>query len=391
MKIVDVYEKTLNVGSPMRNAFIDFNDMTLSIAIVVTDTVVDGERLVGYGFSSPGRYGQAGIIRERLIPRLLAVPAKQLLDDEGVIDPTVALEHVLAGEKPGGHGDVAVAASVLDIALWDLASKARRLPLHEHLAAKYNPDGPDERVWTYAAGGYYRAGAGVEDLVEEMQQYLEQGYEAVKLKIGGIAIDEDICRYHQVCDAVGGAQSVAVDANARLNITEALEYANALGERPPRWYEEPGDPLDYSLMHDVADIYDAPLATGENLFSAPDAKNLLLYAGLRADRDVLQFDPGLSYGVSGYLRIVDVVEAHGWSRRNLIPHGGHQLNLCVASGLGLGGTEVYPGVFAPIGGLADNVKISPEGATPSSSVGIGIEHKADLLAAFEALSSKPGE
>src|ERR1051326_5782083 len=55
------------------------------------------------------------------------------------------------------------------------------------------------------------------------------------------------------------------------------------------------------------------IATGENLFSLPDARNLIRHGDLRPDRDVLQFDPALSYGLVEYLRVLEMLRAHGWA------------------------------------------------------------------------------
>jgi len=109
-----------------------------------------------------------------------------------------------------------------------------------------------------------------------------------------------------------------------------------------RWYEEPGDPFDYQLHADLATRYQGPIATGENLFSMQDTRNLLRHAGLRKDRDILQMDPVLSYGLVEYLRMLEALGATGWSRDRCIPHGGHQFALGIAAGLGLGGNESYP-------------------------------------------------
>ena len=79
------------------------------------------------------------------------------------------------------------------------------------------------------------------------------------------------------------------------------------------------------------------LATGENLFSTHDARNLIRYGGMRPDRDWLQFDSALSYGLTRVPALVAAVEANGWSRRRLIPHGGHQMSLNIAAGLRPGG------------------------------------------------------
>ena len=110
-------------------------------------------------------------------------------------------------------------------------------------------------------------------------------------------------------------------------------------------------------MPSCADAYQGSVATGENLFSVQDARNLIRYGGMRPDRDWIQLDPALSYGLTHYLDVIAAVEAHGWSRRRLIPHGGHQLALNIAAGLQTGGSESYPGVFQPYGGFADDIPI----------------------------------
>ncbi len=82
-----------------------------------------------------------------------------------------------------------------------------------------------------------------------------------------------------------------------------------LRDYPLFWYEEAGDPLDYALQAALAEFYPGPMATGENLFSHQDARNLLRYGGMRPDRDWLQFDCALSYGLCEYQRTLAVLQA----------------------------------------------------------------------------------
>jgi L-alanine-DL-glutamate epimerase-like enolase superfamily enzyme len=93
------------------------------------------------------------------------------------------------------------------------------------------------------------------------------------------------------------------------------------------------------------------MATGENLFLMQDARNLIRYGGMRPDRDWLQFDCALSYGLVEYLRTLAMLRENGWSASRCIPHGGHQMSLNIAAGLGLGGNESYPDLFQPFGGF----------------------------------------
>jgi L-alanine-DL-glutamate epimerase-like enolase superfamily enzyme len=127
------------------------------------------------------------------------------------------------------------------------------------------------------------------------------------------------------------------------------------------------------------------IATGENLFSMQDARNLVRHGGLRPDRDVLQLDPALSYGLVEYLRTLEMLKGQGWSPRRCVPHGGHQFALNIAVGLQLGGNESYPQVFAPFGGFADNCPVVDGRVRLPHIPGIGFEAKNDLWAVMKTL------
>ncbi len=350
MKIVAIREKTFPIASPIRNAVIDFSKMTLSAVAVVTDAVRDGRPVVGYGFNSNGRYGQGALLRERFIPRVLEADPRTLVDETAEnLDPRRIWDCAMRNEKPGGHGERSVAVGTLDMAVWDAVAKIASKPLYRLLAERYGDGRVDETVFVYAAGGYYYPGKDHAQLQDEMKRYLDRGYTVVKLKIGGASLDEDFRRIDAVLEVVGEGSALAVDANGRFDLPTALSYARALSRYGLFWYEEAGDPLDYDLQAQLAREYPGPLATGEDLFSAQDARNLLRYGGMRPDRDWLQFDCALSYGLVEYLRTLDAVRGHGWSPRRCIPHGGHQMSLNIAAGLGLGGNESYPDLFQPLG------------------------------------------
>ncbi|HLS74851.1 MAG TPA: mandelate racemase/muconate lactonizing enzyme family protein [Actinomycetaceae bacterium] len=387
MRIVDVREQTFPISSPIRNAYIDFRSMTLSLVAVVTDVVRDGRPVVGYGFNSNGRYGQGALLRERIIPRLLAADPTTLLDDAGTnLDPHRIWDTVMRGEKPGGHGERSVAVGALDMAVWDAVAKIAERPLFELLAERSGRE-PDPRVFVYAAGGYYYPDKDLAALQDEMRSYLDRGYTVVKMKIGGADLATDRHRIEAVLDVLGPGQQLAVDANGRFDLETALAYATALSDYELFWYEEPGDPLDYALNAAVVAAYPGAVATGENLFSAPDARNLIRYGGMRPERDWLQFDCALSYGLVEYLRILEMLDEHGWSPTRCIPHGGHQMSLNIAAGLGLGGNEAYPDLFQPFGGFPDSVEVVDGHVTMPRLPGIGFEGKSDLYRVMRELAS----
>lgn len=387
MKLVKIEERRASIASEIRNAYIDFSAMDVSVVKITTDVVIDGEPVVGYGFNSNGRYAQSGILHDRIIPRIESAPAESLLDDTRAnIDPSRVWNAMMKNEKPGGHGERSVAVGVIDMALWDIVAKVERRPLCAVLAQRYRRAAPDPRVFVYAAGGYYYPGKGIDELRREIAGYLERGYSTVKIKIGGRPIAEDIERIEAVGDLLDGDFGrLAVDANGRFDLTTAVQYAEAIEPYGLFWYEEAGDPLDYELQSDLAGHYRPALATGENLFSMQDARNLLRYAGMRPDRDYLQMDPALSYGLVEYLRTLDVLAEHGWSPRRCIPHGGHQFALHIAAGIGLGGNESYPGIFAPFGGFADDTPVEDGYVALPDVPGIGFETKGALMDLFRRL------
>ena len=392
MRVTGIADIVVPISSSIRNAYIDFSQMTASVVAIFTDVMRDGMPVVGFGFNSNGRYAPQGLLRERFIPRLKAAKPEEIVDAHGIVDPVKAWDVMMRNEKPGGHGERSVAVGVLDMALWDAVAKAEGVPLWRLLADRYNNGQADKTAWVYAAGGYYYPDKDIQGLQDEMKHYLDLGYSTVKMKIGGVPLKDDLKRIEAALKVVGGkGENLCVDVNGRYGLDEALACGDAIAPYKLRWYEEPLDPLDYLLHAALATRYAPPLATGENLFSMQDARNLIRHGGLRADRDVLQFDPALSYGLVEYLRTLDMLRAHGWSPRRCVPHGGHQFALNIAVGLGLGGNESYPQVFAPFGGFADTCAVKDSRVAMPDIPGIGFEAKNALYAVMKPLiAAGPG-
>lgn len=387
MRILEIREMTAPLSSTLRNAFIDFSQMTTSVVAVLTDVVRDGRRVIGYGFNSNGRYAVGELLRNRFIARIMKADPASLLNDAGEnLDPERIWRTMMTGEKPGGHGERSVAVGAIDMAVWDAVAKIEGKPLFRLLADRYRAGRVEEQVFVYAAGGYYQPGKDNTALQDEMRHYLDLGYSVVKMKIGGAPLEEDLRRIEAALAVVGVGNRLAVDANGRFDLATALAYAKALAPYGLRWYEEAGDPLDYALQAELGKVYDPPLATGENLFSMQDARNLIRYGGMRPDRDILQFDPALSYGLVEYLRTLAMLEEHGWSRRQCIPHGGHMFAVHIAAGLGTGGNESYPGVFQPYGGFADGMEVEGGHVRLPETPGIGYEQKSDLYRLLRTLA-----
>ncbi|WP_040489909.1 mandelate racemase/muconate lactonizing enzyme family protein [Fulvimarina pelagi] len=379
MRISEIREKTVSIASPIANAFIDFSKMTCSVVAVVTNQVRDGKPVIGFGFNSNGRYGQGALMRDRFIPRLMEADPASLIDEANDnLDPFAIWRTMMTNEKPGGHGERSVAVGTIDMAVWDAVAKIEEKPLYRLLADRYRDGVADDSVWVYAAGGYYHPGKEIEGLKDEMKSYRDRGYRVCKMKIGLAPLADDISRVEAALEIVGEGQNLCVDANGRFDLDTAIAYAKALEPYDLYWYEEAGDPLDYALQAELSKHYSGRMATGENLFSMQDARNLVRYGGMNRAQDILQFDCALSYGLVEYMRTLDMMAENGWSSRRVVPHGGHQMSLNIAAGLHLGGNESYPDVFQPFGGFADEVEVIDSQVGLPDAPGVGFERKAAL-------------
>jgi D(-)-tartrate dehydratase len=379
MRIVDIRESAIPLKSGLKNSSFDFSEMTTSIVAVITDVMRDGRPVTGFAFNSTGRYACGAQMRERFIPRIRRADPAALLDDSGEnFDAARVLAVMNAGEKIGGDAERSVAVGAIEVAVWDAVGKIADQPLYRVLADRYSGGAMPEKVFCYVGGGWYWPGQTIVDLQDEMRRHLAAGYTMVKMKVGGLSLAEDCRRVEAVLKVLGSEHRLAVDANGKFARDTALAYAKALRPFGLRWFEEPCHPLDYALYAEIAAAYDAPLATGENLYSTPDVQNLVRFGGLRAGCDIIQVDPPQAYGIVQYDRTIAMLEANGWSRKQLFPHGGNQMSLAIVAGFGLGGAESYPGVFGAFGGFGDDARLEGGFITLSDRPGIGFEGQSAL-------------
>ncbi|WP_062310878.1 enolase C-terminal domain-like protein [Polynucleobacter sinensis] len=388
MKILKVVETPVKLEGNISNALVNFSSHTVSALAIITDQVRHGKPVIGLAFNSIGRFDQSGIIRSRMIPRLMQATPDSLLDSTGQrFSPENVLSCILKNEKPGGHGDRAQAASAIELAIWEINARLDDEPVSQTIAKYFDRGAREESVAVYAAGGYYYDGENDSALRNEIARYQDAGFTKFKMKIGGADLKRDMQRIEAAIEVAGSGQNLAVDANGRFSLNDALAYASAMQKYKLWWFEEAGDPLDFELNAALSKGYSGALATGENLFSHQDVKNLVLFGGARPDRDIFQMDPGLSYGVSEYVKMIDELETRGFDRRFAYPHGGQLMGLHVVSGLGLGGCETYPNIFQPMGGFGDDMEINEGRVSMPSNPGFGFESKSNLIHEFVKLLS----
>jgi len=318
---------------------------------------------------------------------------------------------LMRGEKQGGHGERPGAVGLLDAALWDLRAKQQGLPLWQCLrqstglsasASSFAASAPvtataplsatathaatsaPPRIATYASCGHFTDNPDPQALRDEVAQCLAWGYTTVKIKLSGRDARLDAQRIASALSAGLAPAQLAVDLNGQWD-ARCSDVLAVLAAQPLAWVEEPTPPLDYAALAAFCQGHGGPVATGENLFSADDATNLLRYGGLRPKQDRLQMDISLSYGVGEYIRMTERAEALGWSRQAFWPHAGHLFAAHVVAGLGLGSHESAPDAARLYGGFWDGVPVVNGHIGLPTHPGVGFEHKANTMAVFDQL------
>lgn len=387
MRIVNVIEKTVPVHAPFRNSLVDLSAMTTTLVAVVTDRLRDGKPLIGYAFSSFGRYGCGGPLRERFIPRLLAAPPDTLLDAAtGILSPEKTLACLMHNEKKGGHAERSMALGTLELALWDVVGKILDQPLYRVLADRYNDGRASEKVPCYVGGGFYAGPADSDAMLQdEVRRYLDAGYVRVKIKAAGLPLAHDLRRIEAVIALLKSGSHLALDLSCAFGSEQALAFAKEVAPYQLWWIEEPCDPLDFETYGLLARSYPGLLAGGENLFCAKEVDNFLRYGGF-AGRIVVQPDPPLSYGVGEFARILEVTGNHGVPRSQVLPHGGNLMSLHVAAAFELGSAESYPDLFAEFGGFGSQVSVEDGMVNLPQAPGIGFETQPALFKLMSQLT-----
>ena len=386
MRIVDIRERGIAI-SRYADPAIPSGGLTTSLVAVVTDVVRAGKPVVGYGFSSIGRFAQGGLIRERFAPRLLKAGDDELSDAAGAnLDPFKAWYAMMTGEKSGGHGERCVAVGTLDMAIWDAAAKIAGLPLYRFLADRLGRKAATTtRVRVYAGGGYLYPKNDIARLSDEMRRFVNLGFTHAKIKIGSAGLDEDVRRIEAAAAQLLGYRHLAVDAMNTYDLDCGLAAATALAPLGLWWFEDVCDPLDFNAQTRVAACYDGPIAAGEALFSLAEAKLLDQHGGLRRAGDILLFDPVHCYGLPGYLKIIEHLVMKGWPTQAFWPHGGHLFCLHLVAALGLGGAEINPLAFRPFRGLPDGLEIADGFADLPQAPGIGFELHGEAWRKFQSV------
>ena len=225
MRIVDIRETAIPLKSTLANSSFNFSEMTTSVVAVITDVKRAGKPVCGFAFNSTGRYACGAQMRARFIPRILKAKPETLLDDAGLLAPDKCLAAMMQNEKSGGHSERSVGIGTIEVAIWDALAKIADRPLHVLLAERFNGGKRADKVFCYVGGGWYAPGKTTKDLQDEMRGHLDAGYTMVKMKVGGMALADDLARVEAVKSILPKGAQLAVDANSKFVRADALAYA----------------------------------------------------------------------------------------------------------------------------------------------------------------------
>ena len=291
-------------GKPIRNGMHTYTHSGLNLINIHSD-----EGLTGIGWAhKPQTLGMAKVA-EGLLEHF-----KPLLIGEDPFNYRRIWQRLWAPKLVGRRGLATRFISAVDIALWDLMGKATGQSVHKLLGAA------QDRVPAYIAGGYYEEGKGLAGLAAEMEANLDLGAKAVKMKIGGAAIAEDVERVRIARETVGPDVKLMVDANCAYSVREAIRIARKMEPYDIFWFEEPLPPDDYRGHTRLALATTIPIATGENEYTRYGFRDLIANdaaAIYNADAQILG-------GITEFMNVAALAAAHDL---HIAPHGDQEIHL----------------------------------------------------------------
>ncbi|SPE36598.1 Mandelate racemase/muconate lactonizing enzyme, N-terminal domain protein [Candidatus Sulfopaludibacter sp. SbA6] len=295
-------------GSPYYDAIHELGVENGSVVLRLrTDAGITGWAHSSFGMISGGPQVVQTILEQEVKPVLLgkdpAFPRRIRAD----------LWKALEYQGVGGVAQFAIAA--VDIALWDILGKHAGLPVYKMLGA-YR-----ERMPVYSmCGWYYDHDDDLSRFKRAVSSAVEQGYHAVKIKVGRASQEDDVRRIRAALDIVGKGRRLMVDANQVFNRNEALRRGRVYQEMGCFWYEEPLPPQEMEGYAELARALDMRIATGENL----NTKYAFLDLIARHGADVVQPDNRRAGGVTEWMEIAAIADGYGLE---LASHGGGSTNL----------------------------------------------------------------
>ena len=346
-------------GRPFADAIHDFGKESGGVVLRLrTDAGV-----TGWAYSSFGMIGGA----PRTLEALLQNEVKPvLLGKDPGFPKRLRSDLWKALEYAGVQGITQFAIAAVDIAVWDILGKAAGLPVYKMLGAY------TDRMPVYSmCGWYYENDGDLSQFKKSISSAIEEGYEAVKIKVGRGSLDDDVNRITAAQAIAGKNRRVMVDANQKFNLNEAIRRGRVYQQMGCFWFEEPLAPQDHAGYAELARELDIRIATGENEYTKYSYVDLISRHGV----DVVQPDNRRSGGVTEWMEIAAI--ADGFSLE-LASHGGGptDLNMLLAMP-----NAIYMEYGSLKGDSSNLEKLRPAGSAvlAPEMPGIGSELRPDYI------------
>ena len=353
-----------NRKKPIRNGRYTYPTEGLNVIKVETDEGVTGIGLCG------GVMGDNGQIVGSILSHL-----KQYVIGQDPFDNEKIWDEMWQPKLVGRRGITTRVLSGIDIALWDIKGKVANRPLYKLLG------GFSDKVPVYIAGGYYEEGKGLDELAQEMIESLSTGANAVKMKIGGVSIREDVERVKIVRQAIGDDIRLMVDANCAYRYYEAIEIARKMEPYDIFWFEEPINPDDYEGHKLISNATSIPIATGENEYTKYGFRDLIEKRSV----SILQPDGLIMGGVTEFMKVAAMAQAHDLP---IAPHGNQDVHVHLVSAIPNGLTvEYYRGSTNPMWGrmFKHTLEVKDGYLMPPDRPGVCIEINDEALDPYRIL------
>lgn len=273
--------------------------------------------------------------------------------------------------KPVAKGDYIEAMGSVDIAVWDIIGKALGMPVYKVLGAHA------DRLRVYAAGGYYRDDKTTADLVAEMEGYVEEGFRAVKMKVGGEPMRVDEERVRAVRHAIGPDVDLLLDANNRWAPYEAIRFGRMVEQYEPFWFEEPVVADDFQGCAEVKHALDIPIVAGENEYTRWGTRDLIEHRSC----DILNLDTVKAGGITEHRKISALASAY---HIPVSPHGSpHMASHLLASTPNALIMETYPGVQSRYNPALPLYPVEDGYITMPQKPGLGIDPDPEMVKKYK--------
>ena len=360
MRITDVRMETYRWprAKPIRNGRYVYPTAGLDVIRIDTDEGISGVGLCG------------GVEQAEEIGRSILNHLRMYVVGQDPFDTEKIWEEMWQPKLLGRRGVTTRVISGIDIALWDIKGKVCGLPVYKMLGGFTNS------VPVYIAGGYYEEGKGLEELASEMEESVAMGTSAIKMKIGGAPISDDVERVRVVREVIGPTVKLMVDANCAYRYYEAIDIARKIERHDIYWFEEPINPDDYRGYQLVAQATSIPLATGENEYTRYGFRDLIE----NRCAAIMQPDALVMGGITEFMKVAALAQAHDLP---VAPHGKQDIHVHLVAAIPNGLTvEYYRGSTDPMWDKMFKQPLMLDGGVlhPPDRPGFGIELNEEALA-----------